>query len=193
MHVTVPVPAAAGLLITLDGHPAERHFDFHGWVREREGERRVQRLLFERGRLDDPVLDVEPRELVVQCHDRREASHAGERALDDEAGADTGKQLAVHRCELRLAQGQVGRCPQLVACGAGPVWAPVLRGRGAEVHWRTIAGLERSWGVTAAVRLFNWTGNPLSPHYEPSVALPIHSGVSGLAEIVARLDNAAFG
>jgi len=42
-------------------------------------------------------------------------------------------------------------------------------------------------GVRAAVRMFNWSGNPLSPRYEPSVALPIHGGLVCPAEAVSVL------
>jgi hypothetical protein len=74
-----------------------------------------------------------------------------------------------------------------IESGAGPVWAPVLRGRDPEVHRRAIASLAGSWGIGAAVRMFNWTGNPLFPRYEPSVALPIHGGVDSLAQIISAL------
>ena len=76
---------------------------------------------------------------------------------------------------------------QAVEDGAGPVWAPVLRGQDPRVHRQAIDTLARVWGIGASVRMFNWTGNPLSPRFEPSVALPIHGGVDCPAEIVAEL------
>jgi hypothetical protein len=73
---------------------------------------------------------------------------------------------------------------QAIEAGAGPVWAPVLRGTGPEVHWRAVDRLARAWGIRAAVRMFNWSGNPLAPRFEPGVALPIHGGIECVAEIV---------
>jgi hypothetical protein len=80
---------------------------------------------------------------------------------------------------------------EAIESGAGPVWAPVLRGSDPAVHWQTIAILQRSWGIAAGVRMFNWTGNPLAPGFEPSIALPIHSGVECPAEIVRTLGQPA--
>jgi hypothetical protein len=80
---------------------------------------------------------------------------------------------------------------QAIEDGAGPVWAPILRGQGPGVHWRTVAQLADDWGITSAVRLFNWTGNPLAPRFEACVALPIHSGVDGPGEVVASLARSA--
>jgi hypothetical protein len=78
-----------------------------------------------------------------------------------------------------------------IRAGAGPVWAPILRGRAPAIHWRTVAELESRWGIAAAVRMFNWSGNPLAPRFEPAVALPIHGGVDGagleLEEVAASL------
>ena len=69
----------------------------------------------------------------------------------------------------------------------GPVWAPVLRGADAADHRHALASLHRAWGIRASVRIFNWSGNPLSPHYAPTIALPLHSGVECPAEIVETL------
>jgi hypothetical protein len=74
-----------------------------------------------------------------------------------------------------------------IESGAGPIWAPVLRGRDPAVHQRATSNLERSAGIRAAVRAFNWSGSPLEPCYEPSVALPIHGGVGNPAEIISVL------
>jgi len=40
----------------------------------------------------------------------------------------------------------------------------------------------------SASRLFNWSGNPLRPDYEPSLALPVHGGVTEFGDIVAALE-----
>lgn len=81
---------------------------------------------------------------------------------------------------------------QAIESGAGPVWAPVLRGVEPAVHARAIASLERELGIRAAVRMFNWTGNPLWPQYEPSVALPIHSALMCPARAVSLLQCLAM-
>lgn len=105
--------------------------------------------------------------------------------------------LEVERCtrnttarlilDSQLCTGWPAWMTEAVESGAGPVWAPVLRGSDPAVHWQAIASLQRSWGVAAAVRMFNWTGNPLAPSFEPSLALPIHSGVACPADIVRTL------
>jgi hypothetical protein len=89
--------------------------------------------------------------------------------------------------DSQLSEGWPLWMTQAIDSGAGPVWAPVLRGADPTVHAQALAQLERTWSVRAAVRIFNWTGNPLSPTYEPAIALPIHGGVHNLAEIVSRL------
>ena len=65
-----------------------------------------------------------------------------------------------------------------VDAGAGPLWAPLLRGASAEVHRRAIGQLQYALGIRAAVRPFNFSGNPLAPDYGLSVALPIHGGLA---------------
>jgi hypothetical protein len=78
---------------------------------------------------------------------------------------------------------------EAIQLGAGPVWAPILRGREPAIHWQAVAELENGWRIASAVRMFNWTGNPLAPRFEPGVALPIHGGVDGedVAAVVASL------
>ena len=78
---------------------------------------------------------------------------------------------------------------QAIEAGAGPVWAPVLRGQDPQVHRQAIDTLARVWGIGASVRMFNWTGNPLSPRFEPSVALPIHGGVDCHRQLRFALDR----
>ena len=90
--------------------------------------------------------------------------------------------------DSELSAGWPTWMPQAIESGAGPVWAPVLRGRDPDLHRRAIISLERSLGIRAAVRMFNWSGNPLEPRYEPSIALPIHSGVDHPAEVVFVLE-----
>jgi hypothetical protein len=104
------------------------------------------------------------------------------------------ERLARHRATLAvlrtsLAAGWPGWMARAVEAGAGPVWAPVLRGAEPGLQWRAVAYLARSWGVGSTVRLFNWTGDPLAPCFEPCVALPIHAGVDGLSEIVSALER----
>jgi hypothetical protein len=75
-----------------------------------------------------------------------------------------------------------------IRAGAGPVWAPLYRGQGAARQWRAMSTLDRCYGVVSAVRLFNWSGNPLRPRYEQCLALPVHGGVADFGEIVAALE-----
>jgi hypothetical protein len=67
------------------------------------------------------------------------------------------------------------------------VWAPILRRHDAAQTWRGMAALEARFGVISAMRPFNWSGNPLRPHYETCLALPVHGGVTEFGEIVAAL------
>jgi hypothetical protein len=75
-----------------------------------------------------------------------------------------------------------------IRAGAGPVWAPILRGSDAAQQWRAMATLDQRFGVISAMRPFNWSGNPLRPQYEVCLALPIHGGVPEFGEIVAALE-----
>ena len=118
--VRVPVPAAARLLVALHRHPAQGHLDVDGGLREGEGKGDVQRLLLECGRLADPVLDIDPRELVVQRDDGRDAGAALQPPLDQEALADARQSLTAGRRELGLAQGEVGGGAELVGRRIGP-------------------------------------------------------------------------
>lgn len=77
-----------------------------------------------------------------------------------------------------------------LANGAGPVWAPVLRGHAAATRWTAMRRLHHLYGVASASRLFNWAGDPLRPRYEVCLALPVHSGVANFREIVAALASA---
>ncbi len=75
-----------------------------------------------------------------------------------------------------------------VAAGAGPVWAPVLRGEGGRRRWSATRVLDERYEVVSAARVFNWSGNPFHPADEVCLALPVHGGVARFAEIVAALD-----
>jgi hypothetical protein len=75
-----------------------------------------------------------------------------------------------------------------IGAGAGPVWAPILRGQDATTHWRAMSTLEKRFKLVSAVRPFNWSGSPLRPRYELSLALPVHRGVPDFDEIVAALE-----
>jgi hypothetical protein len=74
-----------------------------------------------------------------------------------------------------------------VDSGAGPVWAPVLRGRDATRRWSAMRTLGQDYGVVSASRLFDWSGNPLRPRYEMCLALPVHGGITDFGEIVGAL------
>jgi hypothetical protein len=90
----------------------------------------------------------------------------------------------------RLAAGWPRWMVAALDAGAGPVWAPVFRGTATDIQWRSVGRLRRTFRVDATVRLFNWSGNPLRPCYEPSVALPIHGGIVDLAAVLSSLESA---
>ena len=115
MRVTVPVAAAARLLIAVDGHAAQRHLELHGWARKCEWKCGVERFFRERWRLDDVILDVDPLQLVVQCHDRRERGKSLERTVDNEPHTDSGQLLTPAFDEFRLRDGELGRILEVVA------------------------------------------------------------------------------
>jgi hypothetical protein len=75
-----------------------------------------------------------------------------------------------------------------LGAGAGPVWAPILRGHDTARRWRAMSTLDQRYGVASAARMFNWSGNPLRPQYEMCLALPVHGGVTEFGEIVAGLE-----
>ena len=75
-----------------------------------------------------------------------------------------------------------------VSAGAGPVWAPVLRGHDAPRRWSAMYTLDQRYGVVSASRQFNWSGNPLRPEYEMCLALPVHGGLTEFGEIIAALE-----
>ena len=109
-----------------------------------------------------------------------EAVEAERRGRNNAAVALLGSQLAADWPRWMADAVQAGACP---------VWAPLLRGASAALHWRTVASLRRSWGIEATVRPFNWSGNPLQPNYEPSVALPIHGGIANLTSVLSALGS----
>ena len=118
--MAVPVPAAARLLVALHRHAAERDLHLHGGLRQSERERDVEGFLVQRGWFGDPVLDVHPRQVVVQRHDGRDGGTALQRPLDHEAGANAGKALAPRGHERRLLHREIGCGPELVARRRSP-------------------------------------------------------------------------
>jgi hypothetical protein len=76
-----------------------------------------------------------------------------------------------------------------LASGAGPVWAPIMRGQDVAQHWRAMRLLNERYGLVSGSKPFNWSGNPLRPAYETCFALPVHGGVSEFEAIVAALDS----
>jgi hypothetical protein len=71
--------------------------------------------------------------------------------------------------------------------GAGPAWAPVLRGQDPWQRWSVMRALAQSYGVVSTSRPFNWSGNPLRPADEMCLALPVHGGFAQFEEVVAAL------
>jgi len=108
------------------------------------------------------------------------------RAVEDERSArQRHLQLIL---DSRLAVGWPAWMRDVIGVGAGPVWAPVLRGQDAARRWRAMSMLEQRYGVVSASRLFNWSGNPLRLDYEFCLALPVHGGVTEFGGIVAALE-----
>src|ERR1043166_9315133 len=154
MRVAEPVAAAARLLIRLDRHPTQRDFDFDRGLRECERERDVERFLAQRGGLYDAVLDVHPRQLVVQRHDRDDARAAIECPLGDEAHADAGQALAPALAELCLSDLQLRRILQVVTIAAGPQRAALAAGDVQELIERSeehTSELQSRFGISYAV------------------------------------------
>jgi hypothetical protein len=100
-------------------------------------------------------------------------------------------EAALTLLDTPLAAGWPRWMVDAVEAGAGPVWAPVFRGTTTELHWRSVGNLHRTFGIDSAVRMFNWSGNPLRPCYEPGVALPIHGGIVDLAAVLSVLEPVA--
>ena len=108
------------------------------------------------------------------------------RAVEDERAArQRHLQLIL---DSRLAAGWPAWMRDVIGAGAGPVWAPVLRGQDAARRWHAMSMLDQRYGVVSASSLFNWSGNPLRPDYEPCLALPVHGGVTEFGDIVAALE-----
>jgi hypothetical protein len=85
-----------------------------------------------------------------------------------------------------LSRGWPAWLGDAVQQGAGPVWAPTLRDRDHAQHW-SAARILAQHGVASAVRMFNWSGNPLLPLYEPCLAVPIHGDVPDFRGLVRAL------
>ena len=108
------------------------------------------------------------------------------RAVEDERAArQRHLQLIL---DSHLAAGWPGWMRDVIGAGAGPVWAPVLRGQDAARRWHAMSMLDQRHGVVSASRLFNWSGNPLRLDYELCLALPVHGGVTEFGDIVAALE-----
>ena len=120
VRVAVPIPAATGLLIAIYGHPPEGNLDFHGGLGECEREGDVERLFCERRRLRDPILDVDPRQLVVERDDRGDRRKAFQHAIHDEADANPGEPFATTPRELGLGEVELRRILEVVAVARGP-------------------------------------------------------------------------
>jgi hypothetical protein len=108
-----------------------------------------------------------------------------------ETAAEHERAARQHHLETLLETGLAADWPawmvHAVRGGAGPVWAPVLRGRDARRRWNAMSTLAQGYGVVSASRLFNWSGNPFRPEYEMSLALPVHGGMTDFGEIIAAL------
>jgi hypothetical protein len=87
-----------------------------------------------------------------------------------------------------LATGWPAWMRDAVGAGAGPVWAPILRGSDAVRRWSAMKTLDQRYGVVSALRLFNWSGNPLRSEYAECLALPVHGGVTEFGELIAALE-----
>jgi hypothetical protein len=80
-----------------------------------------------------------------------------------------------------------------VARGAGPVWVPLLRGGDPARLRAAMDTLGRQYGVAAAVRMFNWSGDPLHPAFEPCLALPVHGRVAPFDDLLPALERSGLG
>jgi hypothetical protein len=47
--------------------------------------------------------------------------------------------------------------------------------------------LGQGFGVASTVSVFNWTGDPLEPDYEPCMLIPVHGEMQHLAAVVRAI------
>ena len=97
-------------------------------------------------------------------------------------GAAEDERRARHRNTVRVSASTAARgwprwMAEALETGGAPGIAPVLRGADPEKLLEAIRMLENG-GVSATVYHFDWCGNPLSPNYEPCLALPVHGLMS---------------
>jgi hypothetical protein len=106
-------------------------------------------------------------------------------ALEDER---TQRQHHVRLVEnSALADGWPQWMHDAVAAGAGPGMTPVLRGRGPDVWNTAMRVLAQNAGVASTVGMFNWTGDPLEPDFEPCLLVPVHRDMQHLVEVMRAL------
>jgi hypothetical protein len=67
--------------------------------------------------------------------------------------------------------------------------APLLRGKSRVEVQKAVEWLQEGHRVFATEYHFNWSGDPLSPKYEPCLALPVHGLMTKLDDILADLKN----
>jgi hypothetical protein len=73
--------------------------------------------------------------------------------------------------------------------GAAPGIVPLLRRAPPSILQRAVATLASACAIESSLHHFDWSGNPLSPSYEPCLAVPVHGQVDSLPEILQTLEN----
>jgi len=79
--------------------------------------------------------------------------------------------------------------PAAITNGAAPGIVPFLRSAAPPLLETAARLIMDEFGVAATIYNFNWSGDPLSPDYSRSLAIPVHGeiGADHLAAIFARL------
>jgi hypothetical protein len=83
-----------------------------------------------------------------------------------------------------LANGWPGWMDASIARGAGPGLAPVLRRCEPETWTKVMRLLGERFATASTVGVFNWTGDPLEPAYEPCLLIPVHGEIQQVAQVV---------
>jgi hypothetical protein len=115
---------------------------------------------------------LEQNSLLGAAEDERQARHEN----------------TLHLCHSSLALGWPDWMREALAAGGAPGIAPVLRGADHAALLEAVGALEKA-GVNATIYHFDWYGNPLSPNYEPCLALPVHGQMKDVESVIAILEK----
>lgn len=115
------------------------------------------------------------------------AQNSLERALEEESAA--------RQRNLRLlmssepAAGWPPWMRKAVERGAAAGIAPLLRNAGNERLKEAVSFLQSQHNIATTIYHFNWSGNPMSPNYEPCLAFPVHGEIQDPQAALSSLAN----